>query len=440
MKIQRKKVCQTFTLIIYFSVSLAWMYPSLANAENSDLTTFGDIMQIALPAAGLVGTFIADDPEGRYQWAKSVGGGAVTVQVWKVVVDKTRPDSQGSSSFPSGHTFGAFSGASFINRRYGLLWGIPAYACAIVTGYSRVDADAHFWDDVVAGASTAMMFNWYFTSPYSERVSLMPAEMGDGYGMKLTITDSTGSSDKDKKGPPSVIKYPTYTYLFRFGPVWQDKNVVRAPNQGGTEFDFNDYENIDEPMTTSDIYLDVKLAERHQVVLGFAPYENRDRSVSTDEFTFGDQVFPANGETLSSSYRLFELRAQYSYGLLYDDYYSLFVGGGLAWEKVSIKIGQGNDIYNPNLYEKVDDTVFLPYIYLRGGYYFTEKVEGFVEMDGIALNEDKIFNLMAGANYHFNQHWYAGAGYAYSYRQIDTDVLFNEFQFQGILAHVAYTF
>lgn len=439
MKVQHKFL-NCISLMLGIAIVLSWAFPVAGSAEDSDLRSFGDVMQFALPAAGLVGTFIADDPEGRYQWAWAVGGTAATVQVWKVAADKARPDAQGSSSFPSGHTSGAFSGAAFINRRYGPWWGIPAYACAIVTGYSRVDADAHFWDDVVAGASTAMMFNWYFTSPYSERMSLMPAEMGDGYGMKLTITDSTGSSAKEKKGPPPVIKYPTYTYIFRFGPAWQDKNVVRAPNLGGTEFDFDDYENIDEPMTTSDISLDVKLAERHQLVFGFAPYENRDRSISTEDFTFGNTVFPGDGSTVSSSYRLFELRAHYGYGLLLDDKYSLFLGGGLAWEKVSIKIGQGDDLYNLDPYEKVDDTVVLPYLYLRGGYYFTEKVEGFVEMDGIALDDDKIFNLMAGANFHFNRHWYAGAGYAYSYRQIDTDALYNEFQFQGLLGHVAYTF
>jgi len=43
---------------------LSWVFPVAGSAEDSDLTTFGDIMQIALPAAGLAGTFIANDPEG----------------------------------------------------------------------------------------------------------------------------------------------------------------------------------------------------------------------------------------------------------------------------------------------------------------------------------------------------------------------------------------
>jgi len=419
---------------------LSGILPTMVNAEDSNLRSFGDVMQVALPAAGLAGTFMADDPEGRYQWAKAVGGTLATVHVWKVAVDKTRPDAVGSGSFPSGHTAGAFSGAAFIDSRYGHWWGIPAYLCAIVTGYSRVNADAHFWNDVVAGASTAMMFNWYFTSPYSERVSLLPAEMGDGYGMKLTVTDGEGaSSESGRNVMPHVIKYPNYTYTFKFGPVWQDKDVVRAPNSGGTEFDFDDYENIDEPITTADISLDIKLAERHKVLVGFAPYENRDRTVSIEEFTFGSDIFPAN-QIIRSAYRLNEIRAHYSYGLLLNEQFSLFVGGGVAWEEVTIEIQQGDELGNPILYEEVKDSIFLPYLALRGGYNFTDKIEGFLEMDGMTLNEDKIFNLYAGINYHFNYHWYAGGGYVYSYRQIDTNDLFNEYQFQGVQAHVAYTF
>ena len=434
------KTFSNMKILLVIILGLTWISPTMAKAEDSDLRSFGDIMQFALPAAGLVGTFIADDPEGRHQWAWTVGGTALTVQVWKQVASKSRPDAEGNESFPSGHTSGAFSGAAFIYDRYGPWWGVPAYACAIVTGYSRIDADAHFWDDVLAGASTAMMFSWYFTSPYSERVTLMPTEMGDGYGMKLTVKDSVGSSTEDKKSRrPQIIKYPTYTYIFKFGPAWQDKNIVRAPNEGGTEFDFDDYENIDDPITTSDVSLDIRLAERHKILFGFAPYENRDRTTSADEFTFGDQTFPSD-VPIRTAYRLFELRGQYSYGLLLSEKFSTFIGAGIAWERVEIEIQQGEDLNNPVLYEEVEDNVVLPYLYLRGGYNFTDKIEGFLEVDGMALDQDKIFNLFAGANYYFNNHWYIGGGYVFSYRQIDTDDLYNEYQFQGIQAQVAYTF
>ena len=70
MKIQRKFL-NSMTLILAAVLMLSWLHPSMGNAADSgesDLRTFGDIMQFALPAAGLAGTFIADDPEGLYQW------------------------------------------------------------------------------------------------------------------------------------------------------------------------------------------------------------------------------------------------------------------------------------------------------------------------------------------------------------------------------------
>ena len=126
--------------------------------------------------------------------------------------------------------------------------------------------------------------------------------------------------------------------------------------------------------------------------------------------------------------------------MLLDDSFSFFIGGGVAWEEVTIEIQQGDLIYAPDIHEEVTDSIFLPYLYLRGGYNFTDKIEGFLEMDGIALDEDKLFNLFAGFNYHFNYHWYTGIGYIFSSRQIDTDTLYNEYQFHGVQAQVAYTF
>ena len=74
-------------------------------------------------------------------------------------------------SFPSGHTSAAFSGASFIHFRYGLKYGIPLYCLASFTGYSRIHANKHHIEDVMAGAGIAILSSWYFTSPYSKNYS-----------------------------------------------------------------------------------------------------------------------------------------------------------------------------------------------------------------------------------------------------------------------------
>jgi membrane-associated phospholipid phosphatase len=72
----------------------------------------------------------------------------------KFMVGRLRPDaSSDRSSFPSGHASTAFTAATLIERNSGLALGIPAYALATLTAYSRVEAGRHFPSDVLAGAA-----------------------------------------------------------------------------------------------------------------------------------------------------------------------------------------------------------------------------------------------------------------------------------------------
>ena len=91
----------------------------------------------------------------------------------KYAVDSKRPDG-GSLSFPSGHTAGAFAGASYLHYRYGWKWGLPAYAAAAVVGYSRVEADRHYWYDVVGGAAIANLFAFVVTDSFDDDVVIIP--------------------------------------------------------------------------------------------------------------------------------------------------------------------------------------------------------------------------------------------------------------------------
>lgn len=103
-------------------------------------------------------TIILQDWEGTLQFAKAFGASWLTTYTLKYAIGKLRPASDHPLSHPSGHTMGAFAGAAFIDNRYGHAFGIPAYALAAFTGYSRVHSDNHFLDDVVSGARIAYHF------------------------------------------------------------------------------------------------------------------------------------------------------------------------------------------------------------------------------------------------------------------------------------------
>jgi len=139
----------------------------------------GDILQIAIPLAAYGTTLYLDDKEGQWQFYKSYGTSLAATYALKYTVREKRPDSDSKDSFPSGHTSSAFSGATFIYKRYGFKYAILPYLGAIYTGYSRVHSHRHYTRDVVAGAIIGSASSWFFTSPY-KNLDITP-EVGAGY-------------------------------------------------------------------------------------------------------------------------------------------------------------------------------------------------------------------------------------------------------------------
>jgi len=77
-----------------------------------------------------------------------------TTTLLKTTVREPRPyNSHIKTSFPSGHTAAAFAFASYVGCRHSLGWGVAAYSLATFVGFSRMNDDAHYLHDVVAGAA-----------------------------------------------------------------------------------------------------------------------------------------------------------------------------------------------------------------------------------------------------------------------------------------------
>jgi membrane-associated phospholipid phosphatase len=153
----------------------------LADSEFDEfIETSGSVLQIALPLTALTATYTLDDPEGRKALLTSYGSTFALTHILKRSVDKPRPDGSGSLSFPSGHVSSAFSGASFLAKRYGWDIGIPAYLSASFVGYSRVHAEKQDWWDVAAGAALAIGINeWALHNREEFSLALQP--IPDGY-------------------------------------------------------------------------------------------------------------------------------------------------------------------------------------------------------------------------------------------------------------------
>lgn len=129
----------------------------------------GDYLHIAMPIAAGLTTIIIGDKKGTWQFAKGFGVNLATSYVLKYAINKPRPDgATDGHAFPSGHTSVAFQSASFVQRRYGWKYGIPAYVLAGFVAYTRIDGadDRHDGWDILGGAIVGIGSTYLFTTPY----------------------------------------------------------------------------------------------------------------------------------------------------------------------------------------------------------------------------------------------------------------------------------
>ncbi|MCK5404661.1 MAG: phosphatase PAP2 family protein [Desulfobulbaceae bacterium] len=168
--------------VLFFALALMVAFlPHVCAADSEDT---GDVLRAVLPAAALGMTFGLDDQQGRVQFYKSFLSTVAVTYGLKVAIDKEGPDGQ-DESFPSGHASMAFSAASFVEKRYGWNYGLPAYAAATYVGWSRIDSDNHDPEDVVAGALLGVVCSYIFSTPFEEEVRLEPVAGSGIWGVAV---------------------------------------------------------------------------------------------------------------------------------------------------------------------------------------------------------------------------------------------------------------
>lgn len=151
---------------------LCLLIMNTANAADL-IEKIGDVSEKLLPATAIAATAYHRDLPGFYEFAYAGLTTGVIVESLKYGINRERPNGH-PKSFPSGHTAAAFVGAGFLQMRYGVAWGLPAYALAAFTGYSRIESNNHWTSDVLAGAAIGLGTNWLFTTKYGVTVKVEP--------------------------------------------------------------------------------------------------------------------------------------------------------------------------------------------------------------------------------------------------------------------------
>ena len=172
---------------IYFFSYLLFAQTTDSSSEikrEHAVETVGHVLHYALPATAGLTTLFLKDKEGSKQFLKSFAANLAVTYTMKYAFNKPRPEGATDGlAFPSGHTSAAFQGASFIQRRYGWKYGIPAYLLAGYVGYSRIEGlnDRHDGWDVLGGIIVGVGSTYLFTTPYEKKNLDITLSSGGGY-------------------------------------------------------------------------------------------------------------------------------------------------------------------------------------------------------------------------------------------------------------------
>jgi len=169
-------------LIIYILTFSIVSSSSLAQSRKA-IETSTDVLVMLPAVTGFVTTLVKKDYEGTKQIVFSGATNLATSLLLKAIIDKDRPDFSNNNSFPSAHTSIAFQGASFIQRRYGWKYGIPAYLVSSYVGWGRTYSKKHDGWDVLAGAAIGTISTYVFTTPFAQKnnLTLSPLIINNGY-------------------------------------------------------------------------------------------------------------------------------------------------------------------------------------------------------------------------------------------------------------------
>ncbi len=139
---------------------------SYAGGPFTNKNKLGDVMMVMSPAYAFGMTVMAKDWQGSLQLGESVLAAQLASEGIKALKLERRPNGNDKKSLPSGHAAGAFSGAMFVHKRYGWKPALIPYGMSAIAGWSRVEARAHYWHDVLAGAAVSALFTWILVDEY----------------------------------------------------------------------------------------------------------------------------------------------------------------------------------------------------------------------------------------------------------------------------------
>ncbi|WP_258406522.1 phosphatase PAP2 family protein [Shewanella spartinae] len=415
--------------------AMAAPYNAINESIDDGFVEAGDILVIAIPATGYLASWLYDDFEGAKQLTFSVLTTQLIVEATKSTVGRYRPNSNvaGGSykSFPSGHSAGAFSGAAFLQSRYGNAWGIPAYLGAGVVAASRVHGRRHYADDVLGGAGIAILVNQYFVERYDNQglaVSLFPNDEG-GLQFNLSMPldgplNGRAGPRAEKRAQPAVRGPKRHRFAVNLG-----FNMTDSLGMAGAKDLLPDSQLVDDHQPFSYLLYEYLDSSKTSLQLELSPNETRLFGTLSGEFELDGKQYQ-DGDSLYLAFKQWSLGSQYFYRFAPQGDWHFKLGGGLYAYLVELEV----DYLTGGQYAGEGSLEVMPSIEGRTRYH----IGGGLSADAMARFQtwsgNQLVAAEAGLSYALGEEWVMGLKYAYS--EAKWDALNMEYQTDSIVLTV----
>jgi hypothetical protein len=383
-----------FLSLLLWLASPAWAESEITMSNYGSFQQYGDIMQVILPTSAMISTFVQGDFDGSLQYTKGFATAYGVVQGMKISFDRKRPKGT-SNSFPSGHTAAAFSGASFIHLRYGDAWAWPMYTLAASVGVSRIYANYHFADDVLAGASLGIMSNLLYTSPYDSAITAMPYVADETLGVALRIHLDKNDFNDAKKSRHSYRERPNEFSLFIGVSNVNEINI--NPTGSAPHNVSQDRQHITQVRWTTPSIVNSKW------LIEVNPFSSRVKTLLDDDFLFGENTY-ASGSELQEAIDILRVSSYWAFDLLPTKHWELALGLGVTLKRFEVRF---DDPKGGNL-ERALDYYAYPELYGKVGLDYGG-VQFFTEWMSSVIPQDENFGERlvgrVGLGYKINPLW-----------------------------------
>jgi hypothetical protein len=216
------------------------------------------------------------------------------------------------------------------------------------------------------------------------------------------------------------------------GPVWQSKNDVRIPGDGGDRYSFKELTG-NGPYIAGRLSIGWDIRELHGLKFVVAPLRVSGSGTFNRPVSFAGSTFAPDKST-NGSYKFDTYRLTYRYLFVNKSTWRLRAGGTMLLRDAEIELQQ-------NGVKASDSNVGgVPLVSLAVEWSFLDRWVAILDFDGLAGGPGRAFDTAVKFQYDWTDRWRFGVGYRTLEGGVDNDTVYNFAWFHYAFISIGYQF